>query len=106
MTNRDIYELFSQHYNKQKELFHAETKRNLLDLLCAKYLSLQNKQGSLYDAVSAEKDKLFKAFHNLFTELADYAGKEGLSEENWKKACEFIDWFGNIMKDEVEEKQG
>ena len=38
-------------------------------------------------------------------ELADYAGKEGLSEENWKKACEFIDWFGNLMKDEVEEKQ-
>ena len=47
-----------------------------------------------------------RAFHNLFIELADYAGKEGLSEENWKKACEFIDWFGNIMKDEVEEKQG
>lgn len=103
MTNREIYELFSEHYDKQKELYYAETKRNLLDLLCAKYLSLQNKQGSLYDAVSAEKDKLFKAFHNLFTELAAYAGKEGLSGENWKKACEFIDWFGVLMKDENKE---
>ena len=104
MTNTETYNYFMVHYNRQKELFHAETKRNLLDLLCAKYMALQTNKGSiLLDVISKEKEPLFKAFHNLFYELTDYAGKEGLSEENWKKACEFIDWFGVLMKDENKE---
>lgn len=105
MTNSEIFALFMEHYNEQKKLAYAETKRNLLDLICTKYTSLQTGTTSYTEAIPKYKEPLFKAFHNLFTELADYVGKKGLTAEEWKKACELIEWFGELMKDEVGEKQ-